>query len=236
MAVELESLLTGSIDCATEDQFLSHWSFGLEFFDSKLAKLSISEASRLFDVVDVCGNCYAISRKLENLLRTGFPALTKKFSDGLKSGDPRPVSDEGGDIGTREDAIMRTSSAPVLMSTQIEEQPNTRFVRTPESLIFRRCVSGGGEATSSSRNDGDEDIDDDDFIVPVYQLLASEPELQPSLLGNASQSAFLTGTGEEVVAVERENLTQPKHKVKLSEYFPSVGTIFPIAYHESGPK
>lgn len=80
LAMDCETLLLGGVYIKDEEHFSQLWRDALQYFDAQVASLGDEESQKFFEQVTVCGNCYAVCRKLENLLKTNF--VTKMNMDG----------------------------------------------------------------------------------------------------------------------------------------------------------
>ena len=72
LAQDCEALLRGTLFAQNEQQFKANWSRALRKFDERIEDLGEEGASFLFDQVSACGNCHAVCRKMENLIKTYF--------------------------------------------------------------------------------------------------------------------------------------------------------------------
>lgn len=71
LAGDCESLLRGTVCAQNEQQFIAAWEGAMRRFDLR-AEMEGDAANALFEQVSVCGNCHAVCRKLENLIKTYF--------------------------------------------------------------------------------------------------------------------------------------------------------------------
>ena len=109
----------------------------------------------------------------------------------------------------------------------------------PDMPTDRRCLTGdvapGKPATTISDASKEcEDVvdDEDDFLVPVYPVKAADrTEVEPATR-RGSPAVFLTAVGDGLVVAP----TVRPNGIKLSDYFPSLGTIFPVTCNANGPK
>jgi hypothetical protein len=71
LAQDCDALLRGTKFAQNEDQFKANWARALRHFDERVEELG-DGASHMFKQVAACGNCHAVCRKLENLIKTYF--------------------------------------------------------------------------------------------------------------------------------------------------------------------
>ena len=71
LAQDCEALLRGTVFAQNDVQFKRAWNAVLRRFDEQV-EIMQEKAQHMFDQVDVDGNCHALCRKLENLIKTYF--------------------------------------------------------------------------------------------------------------------------------------------------------------------
>jgi hypothetical protein len=73
LLLDVEEILLGSARMFSVDHFTTMWREYIRLFDEKAETVSLQWGARvLFTDVEVCGNCHAVCKKLENLLKTLF--------------------------------------------------------------------------------------------------------------------------------------------------------------------
>ncbi len=72
LVLECEHILMGTVPIQSADDFRKVWADVLCSFDEKAVVLAAQFPEALFEMVHICGNCYALCKKVELLLKTHF--------------------------------------------------------------------------------------------------------------------------------------------------------------------
>lgn len=94
LAQVCSQLLLGEVPFKTDELFLDAWKVVLKYFDETMSTMDRTDV-KLLQMVVVCGNCYAICRKLENLLRTFFAPLVSSSPSSTLLQNDVPESPRG---------------------------------------------------------------------------------------------------------------------------------------------
>jgi hypothetical protein len=234
LALELEPLLVNAQSFQSTEAFLMQWRGFLLNFDQRLTSLPEVQSEEAFVDIPVCGNCYAVCRKLENILR---------HSDGVIIGDrvfnilqlnASPPKDASSDDEATTLSVQISDYLEVSTHHQVEEVTATV-----------NAVSQVEARTGYILPDVEED-EVDDFLVPVYgdefsatprtdSLHTSGLDVSASTKPDSLISTTESGVSDPVSIVGNEGIAVAS-KVNLRQYYGSIAAIFAVSHSEIRPK
>lgn len=207
-----ESLMLGDIPCNSstlldsnfENDFRLRWGERLAKFDDVISEYHPQE--KLFDQVIVCGNLYAICKKLENLLRTsGLSEIIKQIHENdLTAKVPSNLTD----------SVSQSNQSTLLCANNHQEKSDEQAMIQPTVLDDTQVAADTGsqglnEETSTVVTETDDqplvldvdnqveinnagDDDDDDALLPTSNDIFSIQKQLQSQQSISSKSTSLT--------------------------------------------
>jgi hypothetical protein len=250
LMLDAEDLMLGRDRIYNAEHFTTLWKEHVRLFDEKAEALAVQYGPEvLFTEVAVCGNCHAVCKKLENLLKTLFVPRNNTAEATLHRA-----------LHAQEDYLPQPSP-------RTDDAGFSRYPPSAQSNPVRSTVEAEQPA-SCNQSDADDatdldqrpslDDDDDASIVPTYPpslysqfvaqqeqdalAQATEQQLQ---IADAGAAAADAAAGGEVLKDDSVQLApgrargarkatqtgQPTRSasgaVSLAEYYPSIASIFP---------
>lgn len=168
-----ESLILGEIPCTPmapldanfENNFRHQWGERLAQFDDVISQYHPQD--KLFEQVIICGNLYAICKKLENLLRTsGLSEIIKQIHE-----NDMATKDAINNAKNDTPRINLTVSADDFESNRDMQErtytnPSDHQVPTPRSELLHD-QGDGNRSEDIQTNTSEKDVsDDDDALLP----------------------------------------------------------------------
>ena len=218
LAIRCEALMQGSVVIENETIFINQWEQLLSEFDQNAFELSEKDPQLLFENVTVCGNCYAVCKKLENLLKT---YLVRKRRNETITGGEAMCTD-------------LTQIVQVMQSTVKCYEKDDQQEILVNLLSFRAAITPEVHLDDNNDNnndknhdsDGNDDNDDDGSIVPVYKTLSN------TALHSAVDIEDLDKGSDVFNGQSTAVPSTLKSTTRLSDYYPHIGMIFPVAYSQ----
>jgi hypothetical protein len=133
LLLDTEDILLGRVRLYSAEHFTTLWKEYIRLFDEKAEALAIQYAPDvLFTETAVCGNCHAICKKLENLLKTLFVPRSSSAEavlhralhaqeEHLPPPSPRDADEEEQHAPTRSSAGTRASTAAARSCTPSDD-------------------------------------------------------------------------------------------------------------------
>jgi hypothetical protein len=242
--LDVEDIMLGRDRLFSAEHFTTLWREHIRLFDEKAEDLAMQYGPEiLFTETAVCGNCHAICKKLENLLKTLF------------------VPDSNSTEATLHRALhAQEEMLPPPSPRDLDAHPVHRegaHDRTGSASPTDQVPFGGdGPSRSCNQSDLDDtDLDhnasqdeDDASIVPIYppslynQFLAQqEQEAEENAQTEVDSTPAGTGlpilknrivphktSGEDDTNERRPSRsTEGRKAVPLTEFYPNIASIFP---------
>lgn len=298
LLLDTEDLILGTPRLFSAEHFTTLWKEYIRLFDEKAATVTTLQhdgGEALFREVAVCGNCHAVCKKLENLLKTLFvPSSTSETEARLhrqlhaqddvllvspqskhcqqQQGDlpahspprrdVRPFSgsyyDDRNGNGGRSDR-----EGDVYQNSLQRASRQAQGPRSVQSLEFSENNTDDDADGGTGDNNGDLDSGDDEAsILPLY----NEVELSRSGAdGGQTANSTFSNINDTSSAEYEENIPKINHaqeqqqqqqqsetintaicetpsrkssktRVKLSNFYPNIGSIFPAVYGSQSGK
>jgi len=238
--------ITEFLDALSEKQFREDWGIRLAKFDDLVA--DSAHQDELFREVTVCGNLYAVCKKLENLLRTSFVSdvvsnsrntpRTDAVVDGptdiavdnshealltkVETIENRDLEAGEVDIGVSDSAKPKASPSPVIA---VDVASNIHDTTTLQSA--------GDLNRESLDDDSDEDSDDDSILPSTHDIFTSDQNKQPEssvAKCDLGQDVHIPSESLSIVPVN-PTLTlvsgQMSEAIKITDVFKNISEIFP---------
>jgi hypothetical protein len=244
LMLDAEDLMLGRDRIYNAEHFTTLWKEHIRLFDEKAEALAVQYGPEvLFTEVAVCGNCHAVCKKLENLLKTLFVPRNNTAEATLHRA-----------LHAQEDYLPQPSPRP-------EDAGHNRYPPSSQSNPVHSAVEAKHPA-SCNQSDADDatdldqqpslDDDDDASIVPTYP-----PSLYSQFVAQQEQDALAQATEQqlqiadvcaaagEVLKDDSVQLAPGRARgarkavqggrptrsasgaVNLTEYYSSIASIFP---------
>jgi hypothetical protein len=247
LMLDVEDIMLGRDRLFSPEHFTTLWKEYIRLFDEKAEDLAVQYGPEiLFTETAVCGNCHAICKKLENLLKTLFVPDSNSSEatlhralhaqeDILPPPSPRDLDARSARrVDARDDAYEhRGVSAWSVEEAPLEGDGNTRS-----------CNQSELDDTDLDQN-GSQD-EDDASIVPIYppslynQFLAQQEQEARDDANSALDIASrdLGVTENRIIPLECGGKSDKeeqrparsagsKKAVQLTEFYPNIASIFP---------
>jgi hypothetical protein len=137
LAKDCEALLRGTVYAQNKEQFTHAWDLALRHFDEQV-ELMGDRSTEMFIQVEVDGNCHALCRKLENLIKTFFAQMQpqQNLHQDILESPSRAPSRDGDGSGANGGGVNADSPGPAEWNATIERDPYAEFMS--EDLETRR--------------------------------------------------------------------------------------------------
>jgi hypothetical protein len=231
-----------------ENEFRHRWGQRLAQFDNLSSKYQSQE--KLFDQVLVCGNLYAVCKKLENLLRTsGLSEMIKQAHESQFLPKNNLQTEISPLVGEAEEVEVEVEVVKASQEDKPVLEIQTLSMDRPQEI---------NEVTSLEISAVDNDSDDDEALLPgsndiftkgkgieiSEQQQQQPPRDQPQSLTNSKSSLLTTKSSkppqakskrnprsqqqqqkqQQVVRMNSESGNQEK---KITDIFHSIAELFP---------
>ena len=205
LLLDCEDILLGSVRLFNSEHFTTLWQEYIRLFDEKAEATAVQfGAQAMFTEVSVCGNCHAVCKKLENILKTIFvakgeaearlhrklraregsvPVQVGRLPSALHFDEPAStgMAKQGGSTLASIGDENLSQARSLLLSTspdQLSVAQSLDYSHDCEpSLLDDRNSDADNNDNDNDNNDIDDDDDDDASILPIYQTnLGSEEQ------------------------------------------------------------
>lgn len=282
LLLDTEDILLGTLRLFSAEHFTTLWREYIRLFDEKAETITMQHGSAvLFREVAVCGNCHAVCKKLENLLKTLFVptnAVEARLHRTLHAQDDVLASPQSRQSPAH--SPLRQSPRP-FSSTSNSGQHDGNKISLQNDGLYQDDVHEDAEyppgprslqSLEFSENNTDDDVgddsgDDDASILPMYNMHQLSAEDSVGIAGadsgspreatvQASKQHHVTrmdddsrdtttvaqGLSSTAMPPKPVECKTPSRKgsnaagVKLTTFYPNIGSIFPAAYGALGGK
>lgn len=227
LLLDTEDLLLGSLRLFSAEHFTTLWREYLRLFDEKAETVAMQHGPAvLFREVAVCGNCHAVCKKLENLLKTLFVPTNadearlhrtlhaqddvvdskqhaRNTHHHVREQPSQQLSSARPFSGRGDDGVRATETDDTYHDNERSEAQYTPGPRSVQSLEFSENNTDDDDTGGDNGNDGG-CSDDEASILPMYNY--KQEVVGEEYVGIAATAATAATTVDEAPA-DSESLT-----------------------------